>query len=448
MKLGKKIVSWLLLGAMAVSLASCGSNGSDGTDDTESSANVAGDKQTEIVDNGEDTDTKPTTSGTYMKGALFQFGIVPVHLKNGGGAGYMNMNGEWYIDPVYDAVKSFGPDGVAFVFKKGEGWRCIDLNGEYVTDTVYKDVGRFSSNGIASIVIDGSDGEENGYFHKGENGFEHVIIEDCDYLDAFSDEGYAVAGRFNKAYGLLNSDFEWVVEPKEGIFLGQDAITHGLCAIEDKNEKKAGYIDAEGNWVITIPEYNPNKWSRYGFGDNGLAYYDGAFYDTSWNKVVEAKSEMRIDFTESVWARSGKKSFTYYNEAGEQVLQMTSTDLRGFACTEPVMIADRMFCVSPVYIDEDGKIVDIVWADLGRTDCEREEFAKVVINSKLEIVFVLSDKGLYDISNYYADGYAYSEIEDDVFAIIDSEGNTVCTTPKDAVVNSVGADIREFTDIQ
>lgn len=446
MKLGKTIVSWLLVGAMALSLAACSSNGSDGTKDTENSAN-SGNKQTESAENGEGTDTKPTTSGTYMKGALFQFGIVPVNLKDGT-AGYMDMNGEWYIDPVYNDANSFGPDGVAFVFKKGEGWRCIDLNGEYVNDTVYKDVGRFSSSGIAAIVIDGADGEEKGYFHKGENGFEHVIIEGCDHLGEFSDEGYAIAGRFNKAHGLLNSDFEWVVEPKEGIFLGSTAITHGLCAIEDKNEKKAGYIDAEGSWVITIPEYNPNKWSRYGFGDNGLTYYDGAFYDTSWNKVFEAGINVDVDFRDSVWARSGTKSFDYYNESGEKVLHMTNTDLRGFACTEPVMIADRMFCVSPVYLDENGKVTDIVWAEPGRTDCDRDEFEKVVINSKLEIVFVLADKGLYDISNYYADGYAYSEIEDNVFAIIDSEGNTICTTPKDATVTFVGHDIRELSNIQ
>lgn len=446
MKLGKTIVSWLLVGAMALSIAACGSNGSDGTKDMENSVN-SGDKQTESAENGEGEDTKPTASGTYMKGALFQFGIVPVNLKDGT-AGYMDMNGEWYIDPVYNDANSFGPDGVAFVFKKGEGWRCIDLNGEYVTDTVYKDVGKFSSSGIATIVIDGADGEEKGYFHKGENGFEHVIIEGCDDLQAFSDEGYAVAGRFNKAYGLLNSDFEWVVEPKEGIFLSNTAITHGLCAIEDKNEKKAGYIDAEGSWVITIPEYNPNKWARYGFGDNGLTYYDGAFYDTSWNKVFEAGINVDVDFRDSVWARSGTKSFNYYNESGEKVLHMTNTDLRGFACTEPVMIADRMFCVSPVYLDENGKVTDIVWAEPGRTDCDRDEFEKVVINSKLEIVFVLADKGLYDISNYYADGYAYSEIEDNVFAIIDSEGNTICTTPKDATVTFVGHDIREFSNIQ
>lgn len=441
MKMGKKLIVCILTGLLLLSLVACGEKPDSG--DTGNTGNTK-DPGTASVDRpaGDQGDNSTfTPSGTYQEGALFQYGLVTVKLTNNT-AGFMDINGQWYIEPIYKNVKSFGPTGVAFV-RTQEGWRCIDLEGNFVTDTVYDDVGSFSACGIARIVLDG----KNGYFYKGENGYEHIILEECDYIWDFSAEGYAVAGTFNKAYGLLNSNFEWVLEPQEGVFLAIGAISNGLCAIEDTNAGKCGYIDTQGNWAITLPEYNKNKWVGYNFGDNGLAFYDGAFYDTSWNKVFSAKNHVVNDFTDSVWACCGKDPLRYYNAEGKEVLQIDLNDMKGFEITRPAMVADRMFLYTSVYVDDDGNVIGLPEADPGKIDYARD-MEKVVINSKFEIVYLLRDKGLYDMSNYYTDGYAWSEMKDHVFAIVDSEGNIVFQTPEDLSVAFIGYDIREYSNIQ
>ena len=184
-------------------------------------------------------------------------------------AGFMNSSGEFVIEPKYQMVRPFAPNGLAKVTFSDETTGIynafIDKNGkevikfENVTET-----GNFGANGLAPIEKEfkpdniedcfeiGPDGKKRlvkdkfGYINeKGD----FVIEDKFDYAGDFMDNGLAWVCVEDK-YGYIDSSGGYVIEPK---FDKADDFEDGYAIVEVNGKK--GVIDESGNFVIE-PEYD------------------------------------------------------------------------------------------------------------------------------------------------------------------------------------------------
>jgi hypothetical protein len=154
--------------------------------------------------------------------------------------GYINTEGEMAIAPQFDAVLEFHEEGFAFAskdgaaylinakgevlltadfwleagkvadkgfirFEKDKKWGLADYSGKVLAKPQYENMLVFE-NGLLRVVKNGK------YGYLDEHGNE-VIDFQFDRIDHFLDSGLAVAFKERKA-GLINAEGEWVIEPQ------------------------------------------------------------------------------------------------------------------------------------------------------------------------------------------------------------------------------------------
>ena len=104
--------------AMVMGLTACGGNTSDSqpAKKNDSETESGNDKTDGVSTEPEETvfaDGKLYTD-EYDPDALFRFGMVPAKSDNGK-HGYINMNGDWVIEPQYEDTYPFFHNGLAMV---------------------------------------------------------------------------------------------------------------------------------------------------------------------------------------------------------------------------------------------------------------------------------------------------------------------------------------------
>lgn len=132
--------------------------------------------------------------------------------------GFINISGDFVINPVYDKVRNFS-NGFAEVKINGK-WGYLDKKGKIAIPAIYDDVWPFSSDGIARVAQKGKQWKQGLINSKG------VFILNCEY-----DELNAVN---NILYGYKKSENKSRIFNKDGKILFE---TNGSGLLTDLGEK-------------------------------------------------------------------------------------------------------------------------------------------------------------------------------------------------------------------
>lgn len=163
--------------------------------------------------------------------------------------GFINTNGDLVIPPVHDSSYSNFSEGLVIVGSLSSQ-RFIDKNGNFINDKTYG-YARDFSDGLA--VVSNVFGGEQGYIDKRGN---WVVQPVYDMAYDFN-EGVA-AVRLGNKWGYISKNGNIVIQP---LFDDVKDFNEGLASV--MVEKKWGFIDKKGRWIIH-PTF-----------DKGSAFYDG-----------------------------------------------------------------------------------------------------------------------------------------------------------------------------
>lgn len=175
-----------------------------------------------------------------------------------------NYKGKLMSNDIAKAVGFLAPNGLAVAMDpQTEKYGFVDENGVFVIEPVFEGATGFCSNGLASVVFNG----KYGYINS--NGGV-VIPFEYDYAERFTDYNCAVVGESDKEgesyqdydYGLINDSNEIVVplEYKRLLQFNEFIIA---CKSEDS------YWNNSFDGVVDIYNYNGEKIESY----NDEMYY-------------------------------------------------------------------------------------------------------------------------------------------------------------------------------
>ena len=207
--------------------------------------------------------------------------------------GLLNAKGEVAIEPVWEDISRFGPQGIAAA-EGEEGWFLINTKGEVVADLgiKYAKVSQFGENGLAMIFTSGSQ-------------------------DVFVDQS-AVRYGWIDLQGEVVILIEWEYEG------AQDFDQHGMAPV--KKGGKWGWIDESGELVIPLEWDNivPFGESDHTFvnkGGVGRPMWDWQLIDREGN-VITTKHNVNVSgFNKYGLAIiDSSKGAGFINERGEMVV--------------------------------------------------------------------------------------------------------------------------------
>lgn len=434
----KKLSCSILTVILTISLVGCGS--------TSKSSSSDGSKESNGGNKGNNSANQAESSGGYMEGALFQYGMVSAKTEDSKW-GFMNMKGEWAIKPVYRSVIEFGPDGMAFVSKESKEWRLIDTKGEYLSDTVYTYVNPFSACGIAEVSIIKDKKETHYYIYKDANG--NVVEYDASKwitTGNFSSDGYAVVSVWDDAAntdyeGIIDSNFNYVMEPKSG--MDYNFISNGLMCVIDYNNQISGMMNMNGEWVYQTPSYLENYEARL-YNNGKIKDRYGKIMDSNGTLLAnvneltkdmpmgpyDCENSKSYSYGEWMLIVSGSKNSSYnvnyldenYKPVFSNPIHLYSNDSYGNEYGD--LRYDRLIIKVPVDKDASGKVTGIA-VSYDENTVEKEI---IVIDSNMNIIFVPSELGYSSVHEYFADGYTYTHKSKNEYLVIDKSGNALFTT--------------------
>lgn len=196
-----------------------------------------------------------------------------------GKQGFIKENGEVFLEVNLPRITPFSKNGLAAAMDFNEKWGYIDMTGEWVIQPQYVKAGVFGDNGLAPVQtkrVDyaGADpyDQKCGYINaKGEWVIPptQLITEYDDWEDAgeFASNGlakityYSYDNGYKKGY--INAEGKWVIE---GDFISMGKFNDdGMAYVEKSEEKrlKKGWIDQNGNWLFrTTASYRNENFSK------------------------------------------------------------------------------------------------------------------------------------------------------------------------------------------
>lgn len=148
------------------------------------------------------TDGKIAIPAQFESVGYFKAGLA--WAKSGEKLGYINLSGEWVIQPRFEAGKNFDSQSGLARVKSGDLWSYVNKSGEMISVTGTETFGDFSE-GLA----DGKKGDKKGFYnHKG-------IWEIEARFDGLRDfkNGFAAAKK-GELWGMIDKQGNWVFEPK------------------------------------------------------------------------------------------------------------------------------------------------------------------------------------------------------------------------------------------
>ena len=166
--------------------------------------------------------------------------LIPV-IKNEK-VGYIDLNGQWVIQPQFQDAQLFNNQGLARV-KQNDRWGVIDQTGKIIIAPNYPN-------------------ERDIYLHK--DGMIRIELDTCPYLISsmglFDKTGKEIIG-LNK-FSYIGSFCDCCRENDNPLYFYQNDVTY-FCDIKSK---LCGLIDKSGK-IVAEPKFS----AIYGFGKNGLA---------------------------------------------------------------------------------------------------------------------------------------------------------------------------------
>jgi hypothetical protein len=225
------------------------------------------------------------------------------HSADGVSYGYVDVSGEWVIEPQFDFAGDF-VEGLAVVEEAGQ-YGYIDPGGAVVIEPQYDFAGDFAF-GLAPVVVDGQFGyiDPTGLL---------VIEPQFDDARAFTADGLALV-RPDQTYGYISQDGQFVIAPE---FEAASSFSEGLAAVASAGNY--GYIDDSGQIVIE-PQFDfASDFSE------GLAavLIDGqvGFIDPTGQLVIEPVYNFAQNFSEGLAAVSVGGLVGFIDSSGEMVIE-------------------------------------------------------------------------------------------------------------------------------
>lgn len=240
--------------------------------------------------------------------------------------GFVNQKGEVVIEPTYDEVLEFSPEGLTLV-RKGDAWSIINQANEEITT----ELKGFSP---VSIFGFGKRGFSNGFIVVGHAKLLGVIdakgktIHQFKYNSITDFENGVATAKIGKEFFILKADGTSISVPD---VIDLDSFKNGLAPFRAKN-KLFGYIDATGKEVIAA------TYQGVGYFSNGLAWVkntDGkvGFIDLTGKTAIEAKFLAAKEFDNAVGVARVKlgEEWMYLRKNGETFMANGATGLGDFS---------------------------------------------------------------------------------------------------------------------
>lgn len=390
--------------------------------------------------------------------AYFKMGLVPA--KRNGKWGFINKKMDFVIEPQFDHVGCFTPDGVARVgIKKGIKdyvYGYIDTSGNFIVEPVFPSAEDFK-NGCAKvykrmelkpyyintkgekcvrIINNHKDEPEKLVAYHTENGSGYVnrendVIIGTTYEDTrpFT-EGLGAVRKEGK-WGFINFDEEFIIEPSfDDVWL----FSEGLAAV--KIDNKWGFINKEGDLVIE-PAYDIVREFTEGFATVKIDKKWG-YIDKSGEWYVEPLFDEAKPFYDGIaCVRSGKK-WGYIDTKGLFLRMPEFDSAENFDASGLAVVGkDGKYG----YINKEGEIViDLQYSivsHFGEGDYAKVsyDYFEYGYNNPYMYDFYLIDKEgnklmekAYDEYCFFSDGYILCHVADcSEFVLIAPDGKIVAT---------------------
>lgn len=189
-------------------------------------------------------------------------------VKKGDKYGYINKKGEYVIQPLYSQAQSFY-EGVAWVTKNGSAPILINTHGEELLEMKEAERCYNFSDGYARVLIYDNNGnaqyrfiDQKGNF-KGDLKYAYAsnFIGDLAYAVVYSSDSTAVKGFISKK----SSEFSFVLPDSIGAPYRDDdnQFKNGLAIVKSNNGLE-GLIDKKGKYVLEpkfdVLESDNNEW--------------------------------------------------------------------------------------------------------------------------------------------------------------------------------------------
>ncbi len=228
--------------------------------------------------------------------------------------GYINTDGEYVIEPQFEAAKSFSGNLAAAI--QGKKWGFINNSGKWIIQPEYDKVKDFIS-GYALVLKN----DEWNYIDSSNSILSTPVQEK--YYD-FNTDGVAFF-RIEKKLGLLGTDGKLIIEPTYDVI---KPFVDGYARV--RNDDNWGMIDKNG--VVFIP----SEYSKIGnYNSTGVWAKKGETFGVISNGEFHTMSSVdKIwDFNDKsnlTYARS-KKKVGFINNKGEWIIQPIYDKVRTFS---------------------------------------------------------------------------------------------------------------------
>lgn len=365
----------------------------------------------------------------YNEDNLFTNGLLAFRSDSSELMGYININGEYIIEPQYYSAYGFDADGLARVEADNGMYGLINTDGEYVIEPKYRNIyGSFDEYDM--LYVGASEGG-NGFIDREEN---WVIESKYISINEFADNGLACMRKPTDEtyetflYGYIDREGNEVIPAQYEE--AESFASNGLAVV--KKDSLYGYIDSTGKVVI-----DPIFQQAESFGENGLAY--AQLSDDGVTGYIDATGEFSIIINEK-----DVYSCTAFNKYGIAIISVAG--VRKIINEQGQIISDTNFNYIGEfdengiavfvqndyeygYINKDGEIIIEPVYDSAETFCNG--YARVTVDDKIGYVDTNGNMIIepqYDkATDFYADGYAIVALEYEEheykYAIIDTEGN-------------------------
>jgi serine/threonine protein kinase len=240
--------------------------------------------------------------------------------------GFINRQGNWVIEPMFDSVWYFDDQGYAQAYLNDK-WGFINRQGNWVIQPMFDLVLDFDDQGYAKAYLN----DKEGFFNRQGN---WVIQPMFDNIGTFDDQGYAYA-KLNDKWGFINREGNWIIQPMFDRIGSFDNNGYAGAYLNDKY----GIINRQGKWVIQ-PMFD-----RIGsFDNNGYAgaYLNdkGGFINQQGNWVIQPMFDEVMYFDDQGYACTKRnEKYGFINRQGNWVIQpmfdgIDHFDNQGFAAAE------------------------------------------------------------------------------------------------------------------
>jgi len=294
--------------------------------------------------------------------------------------GYVNLEGDYILNPQFRKCFSFSEDGYAVIYEKktgyyfintkGEvlqaeifnyhlieafgfgvqgfangfvpvfvdgGWGYMNIEGKLAIPAKYDKVSSFKNGyGIAQKVIGGDMHDDDDLYSgtKGEIQFyiidkkgnqKLVNVPNIKEIKWFS-EGIAPFKTIEGFYGFLNSNGEVIIEPQ---FLSVGYFNEGL-AWAKTNNKTIGYLNTEGEWIIKPQFKKANDFETESGMARVMQEKEWEYINTTGDINTFSDSEYISAFHDGLAKGKKDDKLGFYNNKLEWVIEPQFEGVRNF----------------------------------------------------------------------------------------------------------------------